>query len=96
MVKLTFSLPEVTAKQIRLTAARLGKARSHVVRDAVADYAQRTDRLSEAERRRMLGLLHQLRDRPAAGFTRSAEDAEAETREIRASRRLSGRHRPVR
>ena len=36
MVRVTFSLDDATVAQIRLTAARLRKAQSHVVRDAVA------------------------------------------------------------
>lgn len=96
MVKLTFSLPEATAQQIRLAASRLGKAQSHIVRDAVADYTQRTDRLSEAERLRMLSLLHELRDKPRDQYTRTAAEAEAEIEEVRATRRLSGHGTPVR
>ena len=50
MTRVTFSLDEATVAQIRQTAARLRKAQSHIVRDAVADYAARSDRLSERER----------------------------------------------
>ena len=48
MVRVTYSLDEATVGRIRRTAERLGKPQSHVVRDAVADYDARTDRLSEA------------------------------------------------
>ena len=86
MVRVTYSLDEATVGRIRRTAERLGKPQSHVVRDAVADYDARTDRLSEAERLRMLEVLDRLRDEPV---TRSRESVEAEQREIRASRRES-------
>lgn len=84
MVRVTYSLDEATVRRIRRAAERLGKPQSHVVRDAVADYDARTDRLSEAERLRMLDVLDRLRDEPV---TRSRESVEAELREIRASRR---------
>ena len=64
MVRVTYSLDEATVGRIRRTAERLGKPQSHVVRDAVADYDARTDRLSEAERLRMLEVLDRLRDEP--------------------------------
>ena len=86
MVKVTYSLDEATVRRIRRTADRLGKPQSHVVREAVAEYDARTDRLSEAERLRMLDVLDRLRDEPVTG---SRESAEAELREIRASRRES-------
>ena len=50
MVKVTFSLDEATVARIRRTASRTGQAQSRVVREAVAEYASRTDRLSERER----------------------------------------------
>ena len=50
MARVTFSLDDATVAQIRQTAARLQRPQSHVVRDAVADYAARTDRLSEPPR----------------------------------------------
>ena len=61
MVRVTFSLDEPTVAEIRRTAARLRKPQSQIVREAVADYAARADRLSETERIRMLAILHRLR-----------------------------------
>ena len=75
MVKVTFSLDETTVNELRRTAARLRKAQSHVVRDAVADYAARADRLSERERLHVLGVLDRLRD---ARPTRPAKEVHAE------------------
>ncbi len=86
MVKVTYSLDDATVRRIRRTAERLGKPQSHVVREAVADYAMRTDRLSEAERLRMLGVLDRWRTEQAP---RSPESVESELREIRESRRES-------
>ena len=84
MVRVTYSLDDTTVRRIRRLAERLRKPQSHVVREAVADYDARNDRLSEAERLRMLEALDRLRDEPAV---RSEESVETELREIRASRR---------
>lgn len=88
MVKMTFSLDEVTVEEIRRTAARLRTAQSHVVRDAVADYAARSDRLSERERLHVLGVIDRLR---SAGPTRAAAAVDAELAAVRAARRHGGR-----
>ena len=93
MARVTFSLDDATVAQIRLTAARLRKAQSHVVRDAVADYAARSDRLSERERLHLMGVLEHLRD---ATPTRPVADVDAELRASRSARRAGGRrHRSV-
>ena len=86
MVKVTYSLDDATVRRIRRAAERLGKPQSLVVREAVAEYDARTDRLSEAERLRMLDVLDRLRDEPV---TRSRESIAAEIREMRRSRRES-------
>ena len=88
MVKVTFSLDEATVAEIRRTAERLGAAQSHVVREAVAEYAARTDRVSERERLRILTVLESLRTAPPA---RKAGAVDAELRAIRAGRRAGGR-----
>jgi len=88
MARATFSLDEVTIAEIRRTAARLRKPQSHVVRDAVADYAARADRLSERERQDLMGVLDRLRD---ARPSRSAADVDAELAAVRAARRAGGR-----
>ena len=86
MVKVTYSLDDATVRRIRRAAERLGKPQSQVVREAVAEYDARTDRLSEAERLRMLDVLDRWRkDQPA----RSGESVETELRAIRQSRRES-------
>jgi predicted transcriptional regulator len=88
MARVTFSLDDATVAQIRQTAARLRKAQSHVVRDAVADYAARADRLSERERLHLMGVLERLRE---AKPTRPAADVDAELEAVRATRRAGGR-----
>jgi metal-responsive CopG/Arc/MetJ family transcriptional regulator len=88
MVKVTFSLDDDTVARIRRTADRLGKAQSHVVRDAVADYVARTDRLTEGERQHLLGVLEDLGQRSP---TRSARAVDEEIAAVRATRRQGGR-----
>ena len=92
MVKVTYSLDDATVRRIRRAAERLGKPQSLIVREAVAEYDARTDRLSEAERLRMLEVLDRLHDEPVA---RSRESVDAEIREIRRSRRESSLRRSV-
>lgn len=91
MVKVTFSLDDQTVAEIRRTAERLGMAQSQVVREAVADYAARTDRMSERERLHALGVLDKLR---ATSPSRSARAVDAELRAIRTARRAGGRRTP--
>ncbi len=86
MVKVTYSLDDATVRRIRRTAERLGRPQSQVVREAVAEYDVRTDRLSQAERLRMLDVLERLRSEPVA---RSRASADAELHEVRRSRRES-------
>ena len=88
MVKVTFTLDDETVRSIRRMAERLGTAQSQVVRDAVADYAIRADRVSERERLRVLSILDGLRRAPAS---RAAGAVDAELREVRAARRAGGR-----
>jgi hypothetical protein len=93
MARATFSLDEATIAEIRRTAARLRKPQSHVVREAVAEYAARADRLSERERLHLLDVLERLRGtRP----TRPAAAVDRELKDLRAARRTGGRrHRPA-
>ena len=88
MARATFSLDEATIAEIRRIAERLRKPQSHVIREAVADYAARTDRLSERERRHLLRVLEGLRaTRPA----RAAKDVDAELKTVRQARQAGGR-----
>jgi predicted transcriptional regulator len=93
VVKVTFTLDEATVDRLRRTAAKVGKAQSQVVREAIGEYATRADRLSDEERQRMLAALDRATQRRPS---RSARDVDAELREIRAARRRWGRRRPRR
>ena len=88
MVKVTYPLDDATVAEIRRTAERLGTAQSHVVREAVAEYAARADRVSERERLRTLGILEKLR---TARASRGAGAVDGELRAVRAARRAGGR-----
>ena len=86
--KVTFTLDEETIRRLALTAERLKKPKSEVVREAVTEYHERTGRLSEAERQRLLKIL----DRMAhAKPTRPQHEVDEEIAEIRAARRGGGR-----
>lgn len=84
MPKLTFSLDDETVATLRKIAARTGKAQSLIVREAVAHYASREERLSDADRERLLGVLRRIRKRPP---TRPQAEVDRELREVRQSRR---------
>ena len=90
MAKFTFVFDEATATALRAVAARLQKSQSLVVREAVAEYAARAGRLTESERRRMLGTIDAMARRAPA---RSATAVAAELRDVRAARRQGGRRR---
>lgn len=92
MVKLTFSVDDETARTLKATAERLKKSQSLVVREAVAEYAARSGRLTELERRRMLGAIDAMMKRPA---TRSQAAVDREVRELRRARRQGGRRHPA-
>jgi predicted transcriptional regulator len=88
MVKVTFTLDDETVTRLRLTAERLRKPQSQVVREAVAEYAASTGRLTEVERRRMLAAFDRV---VPAVPRRPLREVEAELRAIRAARRRGGR-----
>ena len=54
MVKVTFTLDDETIAKLRRTAERHKKPQSWVVREAVADYAAKSDMLTPDEKARML------------------------------------------
>ena len=88
MVKVTFTFDTQTVETLRRTASRLKKPQSVVVREAIQDYAIRTGRLSEEERRHMLKVFDRMVARIPA---RRQAEADAEIAEIRAARRRGGR-----
>jgi hypothetical protein len=84
MPKVTFSLDEPTVEALRKAAQRAGKPQSLIVREAIAEYTSRDERLSEADRERLMGVLQRIRSRPAS---RSGSDVDHELQEVRRSRR---------
>jgi Arc/MetJ-type ribon-helix-helix transcriptional regulator len=92
MVKVTFTLDDATVEELRRTAARLRRPQSQVVREAVAEYSARADKMTERERLQMLAILERLRHTKPA---RSQADADAEIAAIRAARRTGGRRHRV-
>lgn len=92
MPKLTFSLDEESVQTLRRVAARTRKPQSVVVREAIAQYAERDEVLPAEERDRLLAVVRRIKRRPA---TRPASAVREELQEIRRSRR-DGWSRPVR
>lgn len=92
MVKVTFSIDEDTAQTLKTTAERLHKPQSLVVREAIAEYAARAGRLTEAERRRMLKTMDQIVRQPA---TRPQAAVRRELAQVRRARRQGGRRHPA-
>ena len=90
--KLTFSVDDETVETLKKTSARLGKPQSMIVREAVAEYAARAARLTEAERRQMLAAVDRLMKAPP---TRPQARVTGELRAIRRARRQGGRRRRV-
>lgn len=87
-VKVTFTLDQSTIERLQLAAARLRKPKSQIVREAIHEYSERIDRLSEAERVRMLRVLDEFL---ANAPKRPVEEVEAELEAIREARRHGGR-----
>ncbi len=87
-VKATFTLDEPTVARLRHIAARLGRPQSQVVREAVADYAQRVGRLSEQERLRLLQVFDAV---VPAIPPRPLQHVEREIAQLRQARRAGGR-----
>ena len=90
MVKVTFTLDDLTVERLRRTATRLAKPQSYVVREAVREYEARTTKLSDEERTRMLAIVDRMVKEPP---TRTAAEVDAELEGIRAARQRWGRHR---
>jgi predicted transcriptional regulator len=88
MVKVTFTLDDETVARLRLTAERLRKPQSQVVREAVAEYSATAARLSESERTALLDAFDRL---VPAIPRRSSREVDSELKAIRAARRHGGR-----
>lgn len=92
MVKVTYTLDDETVARIRRAAERLHKPQSQIVREAVAHFVERGDRLTDEERREKLRILDEMLARVPS---RSAREVDKELREIKRARRLRGRLHPV-
>jgi hypothetical protein len=88
MVKVTFTLDDETVGRLRRIAERTRKPQSLVVREAIAEYAARGERLTEEERDRALKVFDALV--PAVRRRAPAEVAR-ELRALRQARRRGGR-----
>jgi predicted transcriptional regulator len=93
MVKMTFTLDDDTVAKLKRAATRHNKPQSWVVREAVADYAAKSDMLTPEEKTRMLAALERFKQTPVTG---TAADVDREIADIRASRRASSLKRPPR
>jgi Ribbon-helix-helix protein, copG family len=91
MAKVTFSLDDEAIRLLRKTAERSRKPQSLIVREAIAQYAAREEKLSDAERDRLLKVLREIKVLPA---TRPDGEVDHELRAIRRARR-TGWSRPV-
>jgi hypothetical protein len=95
MAKATFTLDDETLRTIRKMAQRARKPQSLVVREAVAHYAAREEKLSPEERDRLLRVLDEMKARPAQPDDKTAADVDRELRELRLARRGRGRLHPI-
>jgi hypothetical protein len=84
MPKLTFSLDEETVRTLRRVSEQKRKAQSLIVREAIAEYGAREDRLPDHERTRRLEVLQALASQPP---TSKAADVDRELRDLRRTRR---------
>ena len=84
MPKVTFSLDEETVRTLRRVSEQKRKAQSLIVREAIAEYSAREDRLPEDERTRRLEVLRELESQRA---THSGTEVDRELRDLRQSRR---------
>ena len=92
MVKVTFTLDEATVEQLNRAAARHRIPKSQAVREAIADYDAKEDRMSADERLRKLRFLREYMKRPP---DRTQAEVDREIAEIRAARRSGGRLHPA-
>jgi len=82
--KVTFTLDDETVDRVRKLAQRNRKPQSQIVREAVAYYQAREDKLSPEEKERILDILKTFASQLPV---RTPEDVAGELNEIRQSRR---------
>jgi hypothetical protein len=81
--KVTYTLDDETVERVRKLAQRQRKPQSQIVREAIAHFAAREDKLTPEERERKLAILRELGPKLP---DRSPEDVQRELDEIRESR----------
>jgi len=86
--KVTFTLDEATIARLRAAAERLALPKSQVVREAIREFGDRAERLSERERRRLLEAFDRL---VPAIPSRPLRDVDRELADLRRARRAGGR-----
>lgn len=90
-VKATFTLDEETVARLRRLSSRTERSKSELVREAILDYSERRERLSDRERLQLLRsydeLVPEIPERPAA-------EVDAELAAVREARRSGGRGSP--
>jgi hypothetical protein len=84
MPKLTFSLDEGTVRLLRRVAEQKRKAQSLIVREAIAEYGAREERLPDEERERRLAVLRELAAQPS---TRTRTAVVRELADLKRTRR---------
>jgi hypothetical protein len=89
--KVTYTLDDETVRRIRQLAERSRKSQSLVVREAVAHYAARDEKLTPQERDRQLRVLEELMSRPPERGDKTDEEVDRELRELRLARRVGWR-----
>jgi hypothetical protein len=91
-VKVTFTLDEATIHRLSVTATRLAKPKSEVVREAIKDYHAKSGRMSEEERQRKMRVLSEYLKLPPE---KTQREVDRELAGILAARRGGGRRTPV-
>ena len=84
MPKLTFSLDESTVRLLRRVSEQKRKPQSLIVREAIAEYGAREEKLPDEERERRLAVLRELAAQPPG---RSEASVERELRDLKRLRR---------
>jgi ribbon-helix-helix CopG family protein len=95
MAKATFTVDDETLRTIRKLADRSRKPQSWIVREAVAHYAAREEKLSSDEREHLLRVLDDMIARPSQSNDTSARHVDRELQELRRARRSRGRVHPI-
>jgi predicted DNA-binding protein len=83
VTKVTFSLDDETVGALRAIAERRKRPQSLIVREAIALYAARDEKLPDAERAHKLSVLERLASAPSA---RSDADVDQELGSLRRAR----------